>query len=173
MHGLFASALIVVISSILLGCAPVQDTPLDTREADEAAIRAADIAWARTGETKDLDAQMRFYMDDPVPVMMPPNAPLASGKEAIRHALAAHYERPDFSVTWRPARVELARSGDLAYAIGVWESTMNDATGQPRADRGKYVEIWKKQADGAWKVAIDIFNSDLPAAPPGPPSEGE
>jgi ketosteroid isomerase-like protein len=29
-------------------------------------------------------------------------------------------------------------------------------------DRGKYLEIWKRQADGSWKVALDIFNSDLP-----------
>ena len=37
----------------------------------------------------------------------------------------------------------------------------------PVADRGKFVEVWKKQADGKWKVVADIFNSDLPAAPPG------
>ncbi len=55
MHRLYA-ALAVVVGSIALGCAPGQDTSLDTREADEAAIRAADMAWARTGEIKDLDA---------------------------------------------------------------------------------------------------------------------
>jgi ketosteroid isomerase-like protein len=32
-------------------------------------------------------------------------------------------------------------------------------------DKGKYVEIWKKQPDGSWKCAVDMFNSDLPAAP--------
>ena len=33
-------------------------------------------------------------------------------------------------------------------------------------DRGKYLEVWKKQADGKWKVVADMFNSDLPLAPP-------
>ena len=39
----------------------------------------------------------------------------------------------------------------------------------PVQDRGKYIEIWRKQADGPWKLARDIFNSDLPPAAPPPP----
>jgi ketosteroid isomerase-like protein len=40
------------------------------------------------------------------------------------------------------------------------------ASGKPIAERGKYVEIWREQADGGWKCIVDIFNSDLPEAPP-------
>jgi ketosteroid isomerase-like protein len=40
--------------------------------------------------------------------------------------------------------------------------TTPDPAGKPVTDRGKYVTIWKKQADGSWKVIADIFNSDLP-----------
>jgi len=32
-------------------------------------------------------------------------------------------------------------------------------------DRGKFVVVWKKQADGAWKIVADIWNSDMPPAP--------
>ena len=32
----------------------------------------------------------------------------------------------------------------------------------PIPDHGKYIEIWRRQSDGSWKVALDIFNSDLP-----------
>jgi ketosteroid isomerase-like protein len=39
---------------------------------------------------------------------------------------------------------------------------MNDPKGSPIMDRGKYVAVWKKQADGSWKVAAESFNSDLP-----------
>jgi len=41
---------------------------------------------------------------------------------------------------------------------------MNDAKGKPAKENGKYVEIFKKQTDGSWKVIVDIWNSDLPAA---------
>jgi hypothetical protein len=33
-------------------------------------------------------------------------------------------------------------------------------------ERGKYLTIWHKQADGTWKVVRDMFNSDLPLAAP-------
>jgi ketosteroid isomerase-like protein len=62
--------------------------------------------------------------------------------------------------------VEVARSSDLAYATGTYESSMKDSRGKLVTDHGKYVEVWKKQADGKWKTVADIFNSDLPPAPP-------
>jgi ketosteroid isomerase-like protein len=45
---------------------------------------------------------------------------------------------------------------------------MKDPQGNPVADHGKFVEVWKKQADGKWKVVEDIFNSDVPMAAPAP-----
>jgi ketosteroid isomerase-like protein len=46
--------------------------------------------------------------------------------------------------------------------------TMKDAQGKPVTDRGKYTEVWKKQADGKWKAVADIWNSDLPVSAPAP-----
>jgi len=63
----------------------------------------------------------------------------------------------------------VAQSGELAYLSGTYELTLNDASGKPVKDRGKYVEVWKKQADGTWKATVDIWNSDLPA--PAPPEK--
>jgi ketosteroid isomerase-like protein len=44
--------------------------------------------------------------------------------------------------------------------------TLNDPSGKPIADHGKYLEIWRKQGDGSWKCIVDMFNSDLPGTPP-------
>jgi ketosteroid isomerase-like protein len=43
---------------------------------------------------------------------------------------------------------------------------VNDAAGNPVTDNQKYVTVWRKGADGSWKVVADIFNSDNPAAAP-------
>ena len=40
----------------------------------------------------------------------------------------------------------------------------------PIEDRGKYLTIWRKQADGSWKVQRGTFNSDLPLPAPGKPA---
>ena len=55
---------------------------------------------------------------------------------------------------------EVARSADLAYEIGTFELTLADQTGKSAASRGKYVVAWKKQTNGQWKAAADIFNTD-------------
>ena len=60
------------------------------------------------------------------------------------------------------ARMREETGATRRAAIG---TTANDAKGKQVNDTGKYVVVFRKQADGAWKVAADIFNSDLPPAP--------
>ena len=41
--------------------------------------------------------------------------------------------------------------------------SFKDPSGKTISDRGNYITVWKKAAGGKWKVALDIFNSDLAA----------
>lgn len=153
----------VALVLIASGCG--QQPPPDTRAADESAIRNLDAQWAKTAAANDLDGTVSYYSDDAT--VLPPNAPLAQDKQAIRAVWAGMLGLGD-SVSWHPTKVEVSRSGDLAYVMGAYQMTSTDAAGKPAADRGKFVEIWKKQADGGWKTVADIFNSDLPAQAPAP-----
>lgn len=151
------------------GCAPQQPAPPpDNRAADEAAIRQADMEWSKAADTRKLDGMMSYYAEDAM--VLPPNEPLVSGKDAIRKTLGPMFESPGFSLKFQPVKVEAARSGDIGYVQGTYELAMNDPKGNPMTDKGKYVEVWKKQADGSWKCAVDTFNSDLPPMPPPPPA---
>lgn len=38
---------------------------------------------------------------------------------------------------------------------------MKGSQGKPETDRGKFLEVWKRQADGHWKTVADVYNSDL------------
>ena len=154
--------------ALIFGCAPQQPpAPPDTRAADEAAIRKADMDWSNAAQSKQVDSWVAFYTDDAI--VLPANDKIATDKDAIRKTIGDPLAAPGFSVKWQTAKVEVARSGDIGYSQGTYELTMNDPKGKPVSDRGKYVEIWKKQADGTWKCAVDTFNSDLPAAPPPAP----
>jgi quercetin dioxygenase-like cupin family protein len=53
---------------------------------------------------------------------------------------------------WTPTKADV--SGDIGYTAGTYEATMGGV-----AEKGKYVEVWKKQG-GEWKVMEDIFNAD-------------
>jgi hypothetical protein len=74
-------ALFVSLALLLLASACTQPPP-DTRAADEATIRDADEQWAKTAGTNDVDATVAYYVDDAT--LLPPNAPMANGKQAIR-----------------------------------------------------------------------------------------
>lgn len=146
-----------------IACAP--PAPPDTRAQDEAAVREADAAFSAAAQSGDLDATMAFYADDAV--SMPPNDSLKTGKAAIRQEFETMMALPGFSIGWQPSSVEVAASGDLAYSRGTAEFGMTLPGGAPMADSMKYVTIWRKQADGSWKVIVDIFNSNTPLPQPG------
>src|ERR1700728_4640987 len=139
-----------------------QPPPVDTPAADEKAIRDLDAKWEKTAEARDLDGALSYYSDDAV--VMPGNAPIVQGKDAIR-ALWKSLLSPDISLSWQATKVDVARSGELAYVIGTYTLTSKDAQGKPTTDHGKLLEIFKKKGEDPWKVAVDMYNSDLPAPP--------
>ncbi len=154
----------VALLSFMWGCAT--PPPPDTRAADERAIREIEIEADKAAAAKDLDRYVSYYADDAA--LLPPGAPMVTGKEAIRKAMGALFAMPGFSLSFKTTKVEVSRSGDLAYSYGTNTVTMNDPKGKPLTDKGKYVAVYRKQPDGAWKVVADIANSDLPAPPPPP-----
>jgi ketosteroid isomerase-like protein len=79
------------------------------------------------------------------------------GRDAIRELMAG-LDDPSFSLTWEPRRADIAASGDLGWTTGSYVSRGVGADGTPRQAQGRYVTIWRKQPDGAWKVVMDLGN---------------
>src|SRR5215472_4057662 len=130
----------------------------------ERILRDLDGEWARAAAAKDLERTIAYYSDDAI--VLPPNAASAATKETIRNVWKDLLGSPGLVITWNPARVQLATSGEMAWVSGTYELTMNDASGKPVNDRGKYLEVWGKQSDGNWKCSADMWNSDLAASAP-------
>jgi len=131
--------------------------------ADMAAVRKADADWAAAAHTASVEAWMAFYAADAVILL--PNDQLASGKETVRHSVSHLLALPHFSVAWSPIKVEVASSGEQALLIEAYELRFGDSRGTPVSDRGRRLEIWRKQADGIWKCVVDTWNLDEPIAP--------
>jgi ketosteroid isomerase-like protein len=124
---------------------------------DEQAIRDLDVAWSHAAGVKDLDKTVSFYADDAS--MLPSNAPIANGKDAIRGVWSPLMSMPGFSISFAPTKIVVSKSRDMAYEIGTFQFTVNDPQGKPATSVGKYVVNWQKRA-GQWKVVADIFNND-------------
>lgn len=127
-------------------------------DADREAIRAFYDGWSDALLEERYGEMLELYTDDAV--MMPPNQPALRGKEEIQAFMEGFppVTRIDFDVD------EIEGYGDLAYVTGTYAMTLEpgDAPG-PVEDRGKYIEIRRKQPDGRWLLSRDVFNSDLDA----------
>jgi ketosteroid isomerase-like protein len=132
---------------------------VDTRGQDEAAIRAAAQDWGKAIVAKDLDQTLSYYAED-APVN-PQNAPIAKTPGERRTVWRAFFATPGLAdMSGETARVEVARSGDLAAEYGTFAMTVKDKKGKPTTQTEKYVVTWKKQPDGKWKAVGDIWNAD-------------
>jgi ketosteroid isomerase-like protein len=166
----------MLLSKALAGCSTAvllvalsgcdSKNPFDHRATDQAIIRDLDAQWSKTAAAHDLNAAVSYYSDDAI--LLPPNAPVANTKDAIR-AVWAELAAPTVSISWDASKIEVAKSGDLAYSTGSYTLAMQDPQGKPIFDKGKFMEVWKKQPDGRWKTVADTYNSDLPVEPSTPP----
>ena len=153
--------LAVVLAATLTSVGRAHAAAPDARAADEAALRNADEDWTKAAQTKDVAAWMALYADDAV--VLPPNGKMAVNRRDIAKSIGNMLALPGLiAIGRRSAKVEAARSGDLGYVQGTYTASFRNPNGETVNDRGKYLEVWRKQADGSWKCIVDTWNSDLP-----------
>jgi uncharacterized protein (TIGR02246 family) len=156
--------LLAILMVAVSGCAKKTDV-----DAERAAIRTTDAAWASAAAAKNADEAASFLAADAT--MMPPHESVIVGKDAIAQWMAQTLSNPGFSISWQATAVDVAASGDFAYSTGTNQVQVSMPDGSTITDTGKGLTIWKKQADGTWKVAVDIFNSDTPMTSPAAPAD--
>ncbi|MFC6645022.1 YybH family protein [Granulicella cerasi] len=129
----------------------------DTRIKDEQLIRTADAKWSIAASEHNIDATMAPYTDDAM--LLAPDEAVATTPDAIRDSWTKTFAALS-SLSWEITRIEVARSGDLAYLTGKWTAMLPDKKTQIT---GKLLEVWHKQPDGSWKCIADTYNNDAPA----------
>lgn len=97
-----------------------------------------------------------FYAPDGI--LLPSGEPSLRGREAIRGFWRERPEKGLISLTLSSS--ETAGSEELAYEIGRFESTVRPPHGAPFQDHGKYLVIYRKQPEGAFRAVAEMFNSD-------------
>ena len=127
--------------------------------ADEQAIRGQVDRWLQLVKAKDAASIAALYTGDGA--VMPPNAPIGKGHDAIQKTWASMMGTPGFDLSFAPEQIIVSSSGDMALDRGTYKLNIAP-NGTAQTDTGKYVVVWRK-IGSEWKAAADIFNSDLPA----------
>ena len=150
------SVVVVVACALAAACQP--RAALSDR--DKAAIRTAHHEFDRmiSAGPSDLPGLVKMYYTETARVL-PPNAPMADGREAILRAFMAMGRVTAF----KSGPLTIDGRGGTAMVEATYQATIEPpGGGEPIADKGKYIEIWQRQPDGSWKASRDIWNSDLP-----------
>ena len=156
---------VTVMLLLAFGCTAAVEAPgheVDL-EAERASLLETDRALAEAYSTSDtpLDAVFASFADD-VRVLAP-DIPIALGWEASRAVFAKLEALPGYSLTWSPTTADIGSAADLGYTIGTYHMQLPDGDDNTVEIDGKYLSLWKRQPDGSWKIAVDMFNSDGPS----------
>lgn len=129
-------------------------------EQDIEEIRAVIERDAEAARRADWEAVTHMFTADAI--RFPPHQPPVRGRDAIRAWLETTPPIQQFSVT----ADEIVGCSDLAFVRGAYVLTVApEAGGSPQTDRGYYMGLLRKQADGSWLWVTDMICSELPLPP--------
>ena len=160
---ILAAALLLTFAA--QGCGQ-RESPKDTRAADEATIRAYSQAYSEASHAKNVEKGMSFYADDALGFGTGSNT--TTTKEATRADMVDAFSMPG-SMSWKTAKVVVARSGDMAYEFGHYTYITPQKDGTTKTRLGNYLLVWTKQPGADWKISVDTDAEEPPPAPPPAP----
>ena len=120
-------------------------------------VEAGEQKWLKAFNGGDASGVAACYQQDAR--LMPPNSEIVEGRAGIE-AFTKEFVQTGAQLSFKLLTVH--ESPDACTAVGQYEM---EIPGMP-SDRGKFMEVWRRQSDGSWQIADDIFNSSLPAPAP-------
>lgn len=145
---------------VIVGCQSA--LPGVFREEDAGSIAELDERFRQSILEGDWATFAGLYADSAV--LMPPNATAVIGRQAI----VDWFSRPGLQISaFTAASASIEGTEDLAYNRGTYSLTfVPPGTADPMTEKGKYLWIVRKGADGVWRISADIWNSDAPLPDP-------
>lgn len=132
-------------------------------DATAESLRQAELAFARSVADQDFERFLSFIEEDAIFTA----GGILRGREAVGEAWSsAFFGEGAARIRWRPETVVVLAAGDLGLSTGPYEITTTGADGEEVRRRGTFFSLWRRQADGSWKVALD-------GGVPGGAAEGE
>ncbi|MEM0986566.1 MAG: SgcJ/EcaC family oxidoreductase [Pseudomonadota bacterium] len=125
-------------------------------EDDLAALGAFSTSWRAAYQAGNFESMADLY--EPDAWLMTRNQPARKGREAILDYFRTSREAGGEAVIVFE-REERTIDGDYAFQIARWWLESPEATGEPVRDSGRSLVIFKRSADGRWRLWRDIDNN--------------
>ncbi len=143
------------IMTVVLFCACFKKKENNNHDELKAEMVAAEISFSKLSQEKGNRNALLQFLDSNGVLLRPNTYPLVGGN-AINFISQANDS--SYIMHWQPKGAALAESGELGYTYGVYTVSLKN---KDTLIHGTYVNIWKKQPDGNWKLVLDSGNEGI------------
>ncbi len=151
----YTSLFSITLSAVFLSACSQSSVDVD---AELEALRAAADTYHQLAHNAEFASMVNSDASDVL--ILPPNATEINGFEEAKVFFAA---TPDIEISYGDIKAGVAASGEMGYSLTDAIIRAEGPDGNLVEDRIRDFHLWKKQ-DGEWKIAIDIWNSEVPLA---------
>ena len=142
--------ILLVTCTLILGCG-------GTTDMEKEKLLKTDREFAlKSRETNPATAFNAFLLKDAL--MLPNGGAPIKGRKNIFELM--NRDNENRQLDWWPEDGEVAASLDFGYTWGNFVSTTTGNDGTQTVSKGKYLNVWKKNADGQWRVLVDMGNKN-------------
>ena len=160
-------SMILLSLLVFVSCQQALTEPQGLTDADKEKINALRETFEKAFLAEDVSGLTALYTEDAL--MMPPNAELVRGKADIQKLFEGVSGQEGELTGYSETQVEVFGEGGVAHEIKTIISSGKPPGSETSITyKSKTVWILRKQDDGTWKIAVDIWNSDQP-----PPQQAE
>ena len=155
----------ILTCAAMLACAACQQRAAEAPAKPDTAAETQGIEQVEQGQIaaigqKNVDGATSLYSDDAV--FIGDDGKAVRGKEAITAGFKDFLADPNLKINYTTGTKSFSSSGDMAYSTASYTETYTDPkTKKPVTMTGTNLSVWRKQADGSWKLVAD----SNPAAP--------
>ena len=143
---------------LFLSGTALAQTPADSSAAAEGIARSAE-AFSRALEQGDAEGMAAQYVDDAV--LVPPGGRMIAGRDSIRAFWTPR--NPEFRTLGHSLTTDrLEVVGEVAVEVGTWRQEGQLRDEEPRESAGRYLVVWRRLPDGAWKMQFDSWTAPFP-----------
>lgn len=142
-----------VIAALIAAACSGGGTPDDTARAE---IREQGERWIEAARAEDAEGLAALYAEDAL--FLPPGAAPMSGRDTIRSLFEAQFAAMDAEYDFEIDAIVVADG--WAWRRGSYRATARTGDGSTTRVDDKFVDIWRRDSDGRWRIAVDIWNAN-------------
>ncbi len=154
---------IVAVLALTSCAAPAPESAAVDTAAVKSAVEAREKEWSAAFLSANAAAVAALYTEDAATIE--PSGDPRRGRDAVAKGMQPQFDSTTFTAREDVTEEVIPIGANYIFEVGRYSSTgTSKADGTPRTASGRYVVLWRKDADGVWRIHRDM-GADAPVRP--------